>query len=127
MKLKAMLESNFIFYHSDTMKELTVDKVIERVYNEDSEEYKTLCEDYTNTIGFERKENKEKFDKEMLQIMINEMKHFELETIEKYNETIKNCFLNNCNAYINVSGTIVNLKHFCAVKIKAFKTTLSKQ
>ncbi|WAX12227.1 hypothetical protein CS266P3_00030 [Clostridium phage CS266P3] len=48
------------------MKELWIDKVIEQSYNEDSQEYKELCKEYTQVIGFARELDKTEFDKELM-------------------------------------------------------------
>lgn len=50
-------------------EKLTVDNEIGMEYNEDSEEYENLCNRYESIIGFDRNKNKEKFDKEILNLL----------------------------------------------------------
>ena len=55
--------------HKLTMQKLVINEDIERVYDEDSEEYTELCNDYCNLIGFSREEDKETFDKELMLLL----------------------------------------------------------
>ena len=50
------------FIQKTSGEKLTVDNEIGVEYNEDSEEYESLCDRYESIIGFSRPENKEKFD-----------------------------------------------------------------
>lgn len=47
-------------------EKLTVDNVIGMEYNEDSEEYESLCNRYESIIGFNRNKNKENSIKKFL-------------------------------------------------------------
>lgn len=54
-------------------QKLTVDNEIGVEYNEDSEEYESLCDRYESIIGFDRNKNKDKFDKELLNIICKDV------------------------------------------------------
>lgn len=66
MTVSFKLKMGMTLFHAQTMKELRIDKVIEQSYNEDSQEYKELCKEYTQVIGFARELDKTEFDKELL-------------------------------------------------------------
>lgn len=50
MTVSFKLMMGMTLFHAQTMKELRIDKVIEQSYNEDSQEYKELC----NSSGWVR-------------------------------------------------------------------------
>lgn len=58
MTVSFKLMMGMTLFHAQTMKELRIDKVIEQSYNEDSQEYKELCKEYTQVIGFARELDK---------------------------------------------------------------------
>ena len=58
MTVSFKLKMGMTLFHAQTMKELRIDKVIEQSYNEDSQEYKELCKEYTQVIGFARELDK---------------------------------------------------------------------
>lgn len=101
-----------VLYHAQTMKEMRIDKVIEQSYNEDSQEYKMLCDVYKEIIGFEREHDKDEFDKELLKTLAKEAEQAEKETIAQIEQTIKTCYLKGASAYVSFGGYMINPKDF---------------
>lgn len=126
MKVGVKVKMGMTLFHAQTMKELRIDNVIEKCYDEDSPEYKNLCDEYTEIIGFKREEDKVAFDKELLIELAKEVKSREMETIKTIEETIKTCYLKNTSAYVTFAGHIINPKDFCAVRIDGFNVQFSK-
>lgn len=114
-------------YHAQTMKELRIDKEIEQSYNEDSQEYKDLCKEYTDVIGFERELDKDEFDKELLKELAKQAEQLDMETVKKIENTVKQCYLHGTSAYIMFGGYMINPKEFCAIRIDGFRAQFSKK
>ena len=114
-------------YHANTMKELRIDKEIKQSYNEDSQEYKDICKEYTEVIGFERELDKDKFDKELLNELAKQAKQFEMESVKEIENTVKQCYLQGTTAYIMFGGYMINPKEFCAIRISDFHAQFSKK
>ena len=114
-------------YHANTMKELRIDKVIEQSYNEDSQEYKELCKEYTEVIGFERELDKDKFDKKLMEELVRQAKQLEMETAKQIENTVKQCYFHGTTAYITFGGYMINPKEFCAIRIGDFKAMFRKK
>lgn len=127
MNVSFKITMSMTLYHAQTMKEMRIDKVIEQSYNEDSQEYKQLCDVYQNKVGFEREHNKDEFDKELLKTLAKEAQQAEKETIEKIEQTIKTCYLKGVSAYISFGGYMINPKDFCAVRIDGFNMQINKK
>ena len=102
-------------YHAQTMKELRIDKEIEQSYDEDSQEYKELCKEYTNIIGFTRELDKDVFDKKLLEELVKQDEQLEMETVKQIEDTVKQCYLQGTTAYITFGGYMINPKEFCAI------------
>lgn len=114
-------------YHANTMKELCIDKEIEQSYDEDSQEYKEFCKEYTNIIGFERELDKDEFDKELLKELVKQAEQLEMETVKKIEDTVKQCYLQGTTAYIMFGGYMINPKEFCAIRIGGFNAYFRKK
>lgn len=114
-------------FHAQTMKELRIDKVIEQSYNEDSQEYKVLCKEYTQVIGFARELDKTEFDKELMKELAKEAKEVQKETIEQIENVVKQCYLEGKNAYISFGGYMINPKEFCAISLDGFDIQFNKK
>ena len=127
MELKCEIDMTVTLYHKQTMKELDIDEHIEKVYNEDSEEYRIICEEYKSVIGFERKSDKEDFDRKLLEFLVNDLKRETMKTINSITDVIKKCFLQNYNGCIEFGTYIINPNDFCAINVKRFKTNISKK
>ncbi len=126
MKVGVKIKMGMTLFHAQTMKELRIDNTIEVCYDEESPEYKNLCDEYTEIIGFKREEDKVAFDKELLIELAKEVKSRELEKIEKIEKTIRICYLNDTSAYVDFAGHIINPKDFCAVRVDGFNVQFSK-
>lgn len=127
MQISFKLTMSMTLYHANTMKELRIDKEIEQSYNEDSQEYKDLCKEYTEVIGFERELDKDEFDKELLKELVKQAEQLEMETVKQIEDTIKQCYFHGTTAYIMFGGYMINPKEFCAIRIDGFHTQFSKR
>lgn len=127
MKVGVKVKMGMTLFHAQTMKELRIDNVIEKCYDEDSQEYKNICDEYTEVIGFEREEDKVAFDKELLTELAKEVKSVELEKINSIERTIRMCYFNDTSAYVNFAGYIINPKNFCAVRVDEFNVRFLKK
>ena len=99
MQISFKLTMSMTLYHANTMKELRIDNEIEQSYNEDSQEYKDLCKEYTEVIGFERELDKDKFDKELLNELAKQAEQFEMESVKQVEDTVKQCYLKHLCRY----------------------------
>ena len=127
MQISFKLIMSMTLYHANTMKELRIDNEIEQSYNEDSQEYKDLCKEYTEVIGFERELDKDKFDKELLKELAEQAEQLEMETVKQIENTVKQCYLHGTTAYIMFGGYMINPKEFCAIRIGDFHAQFSKK
>ena len=127
MTVSFKLKVGMTLFHAQTMKELRIDKEIEQSYNEDSQEYKELCKEYTQVIGFARELDKDGFDKELLKELAKQAEQLEMETAKKIEDTVKQCYFQGTTAYILFGGYMINPKEFCAIRIDGFHTQFSKK
>lgn len=127
MTVSFKLTMSMVLYHAQTMKELRIDKEIKQSYNEDSQEYKELCKEYTEIIGFERELDKDEFDKELLKELAKQAEQLEMETVKQIENTVKQCYLQGTTAYIMFGGYMINPKEFCAIRISGFHAQFSKK
>ena len=127
MQISFKLTMSMTLYHANTMKELRIDNEIEQSYNEDSQEYKDLCREYVNVIGFTRELDKDKFDKELLNELAKQAEQLEMETIKQIENTVKQCYLQGTTAYITFGGYMINPKEFCAIRIDGFQAYFRKK
>lgn len=127
MQISFKLKMSMTLYHANTMKELCIDKEIEQSYDEDSVEYKELCKEYTNIIGFERELDKDEFDKELLKELVKQAEQLEMETVKQIENTVKQCYLQGTTAYIMFGGYMINPKEFCAISIGGFNAYFRKK
>ena len=133
MTVSFKLTMGMTLFHAQTMKELRIDKVIEldkvieQSYNEDSQEYKELCKEYTQVIGFARELDKTEFDKELMKELAREAKEVQKETIEQIEQVVKNCYYQGTTAYISFGGYMINPKEFCAIPLDGFDIQFNKK
>lgn len=127
MQVSFKLTMSMTLYHANTMKELRIDKEIEQSYNEDSQEYKELCKEYEEVVGFARELDKYEFDKELLKELAKQAEQLEMETVEQIENTVKQCYLQGTTAYILFGGYMINPKEFCAIRIGGFHAQFSKK
>ena len=127
MQISFKLTMSMTLYHANTMKELRIDKEIEQSYDEDSQEYKDLCKEYMDIIGFTRELDKDEFDKELLKELAKQAEQLEMETIKQIENTVKQCYLQGTTAYIMFGGYMINPKEFCAIRIGGFNAYFRKK
>jgi hypothetical protein len=116
-------------YHKDTLEKLTIDRVIHGEYNEESEEYKLICNKYETKFGFMRDEDKTSFDEMLLTELVKQAKQTMKDSVNEIVQVIKRCYLEDekVTAVIEFGGYIINPKQFCAVEIGEYKTNISKE
>jgi hypothetical protein len=114
-------------YHKDTLEKLTIDRTVHGEYNEESEEYKLICSEYETKFGFMRNEDKASFDEMLLTELVKQAKQVVKDSVSNIANVIKQCYLEDVNAYIEFGGYIINPKQFCAVEIGEYKTNISKE
>lgn len=115
--------------HKLTMQKLVINEDIERVYDEDSEEYTELCNDYCNVIGFDREVDKDRFDKELMMLLAKNSKQASEEKIKTIIDVAKRTFMYKEEVYsvIMFGGYIINPKDFCAIKVGKIDVSINKK
>lgn len=109
-------------------EKLTVDNEIGVEYNEDSEEYESLCNRYESIIGFDRNKNKDKFDKELLNIICKDVTDRTKKIMDKIVDVYKKSLTDrDFRGWIEFGGYILNPLDFSAVKFTNFRTHIFKQ
>lgn len=126
MKLAVEIVVGISLIHKNTGKEFNLDKCIKQEYDEDSEKYKELVEIYTERIGFERTENKDKFDKELLSIITVDAKKEVMETIDNIMKVVKDVYREGKHGWIEFGGYVLNIEDFSGVCINKFESNFSK-
>lgn len=126
MNITITVDVKITFYHKHTMKELVIDRGIAKEYNEESEEYLSLCRERENDVGFPRVENKTKFDEILSSMLCGEAKE-EWDgrlnrIIELVREVYKDDFLTRrvVTGFIELFGYVINPRDFCAVSVDKF-------
>ena len=127
MKVKFTLTGKAIFYHKKTMKELVVDKTVSQCYDEYSEEYKQLCDEYAPKVGMIRElDNKDAFDEKLMRVLSEEAK----KEFEERNEIIVNVFhkvfKDEVTGYVDYFGTLIAPQDFCAVEFGEYNISITK-
>ena len=109
-------------------EKLTVDNEIGMEYNEDSEEYESLCNRYESIIGFNRNKNKDKFDKELLNIICKDVTDRTKKIMDKIIDVYKKSLTDrDFRGWIEFGGYILNPLDFSAVKFTNFRTQIFKR
>ena len=127
MKLKVECKLTGIFVQRKSGAKLVVDNAIKQEYNEDSPEYKELCNTWRNTIGFDRESDKDNFDKMLLMLIAEQAKQELGERVDKIVSTFKLVWLHpNTPAHVEFGGYLLNPKDFSAIRISEIKTDISK-
>lgn len=126
MKLAVEIVIGISLIQKNTGKEFNLDKCIKQEYDENSEKYKELVETYTERIGFERTENKDKFDKELLSIITADAKKEVMETIDNIMKVVKEVYKTGKHGWIEFGGYVLNIKDFSGVCINKFESNFSK-
>lgn len=130
MKITIDINVRVTFYHKQTMKDLVIDKRIAQEYNEDSEEYLSLCREHENDIGFPREEDKEKFDKLFSVMLCNRVREEWENRLSTITEVMRKAFLDgykdNVTGCIELCGYLLNPKDFCAFSVDRFNIRANK-
>lgn len=124
LKCEVVLQASFM--HKQSGKILDIDKRIITEYDEHSEEYKELCEQYELESGMKREQNKDKFDKELLCVLLNKSKETCKKTMEKLELAFKESCRRDALGYIEFGGWVLNVRDFSGVFFKELKTNISK-
>lgn len=109
-------------------EKLTVDNEIGMEYNEDSEEYENLYNRYESIIGFDRNKNKEKFDKEILNLLSKDVSNRTKDKIDNIVAVYKKSLTDrDFRGWLEFGGYILNPLDFSAVKFANFRTHIFKR
>ena len=122
MTIKYGVNMKLMLIHKTTGKEFILESNIEKKFDEDSKEYEVFCEQLQDKIPFDRESDKDKFDKQVVQIGLQTLEHIGKEKIEVINMCCKQCYANNVNGWIEFGGAVINPKDFCVIKITEFET-----
>lgn len=130
MQIEISVDVRVTFYHKQTMKELVIDNRISQKYNEDSEEYLSLCREYENDIGFPREGDKEKFDRLFSAMLCDRAREEWENRLNIITEVMRKAFLDgykdNVTGCIELCGYLLNPKDFCAVSVDRFNIRANK-
>ena len=128
MQLGVKCKMTAEFIQKVSGQKLTVDNEIGVEYNEDSEEYESLCDRYESIIGFDRNKNKDKFDKELLNIICKDVTDRTKKITDKIVDVYKKSLTDrDFRGWIEFGGYILNPLDFSAVKFTNFRTHIFKQ
>lgn len=109
-------------------KEIASQDVIERIYDENSEEYKKLCEEKENEIGFKRSDDIKGFDKEMMRLISEECKIVSDKRLSSIVGTFTDTILHDdVNGYVNIGRIVVNLSDVAAIEANDFNVRIIKE
>ena len=114
------------FFADKTLEPLKVEKVIEHVFDEESEEFETLVSDGENMLGIKRESNKDEFDKALLELLTDNAKNGATDALKDIVEVIKQVYSEGKRGYVEIGGYIVNPANFSAVKIDGISTRIQK-
>ncbi len=81
---------------------------------------------YTEKVGFERTENKDKFDKELLGIITTEAKKEVMEKIDNIMKVVKDIYRIGGKGWIEFGGYVLNVSDFSGICINKFDAHFSK-
>lgn len=128
MKLKVSINTDIELLHV-TGKQIILQDNIVKEYDEFSEEYEIICEEYKSLVGYERHENKTKFDEELLKILAEDLKKEQLAGIDKIMEVIKTVYKDpkQNSGYVQIQTAVVNVRDFSCIRIKKFDVRISKR
>ncbi len=124
--LKLEIKCGMTLYHAETFNELKIERTIVQDYDEKSEAYKKLCEVYQEDIGFEREGKEDLFDRKMLEIMAEESKKTESETIKNIESAFKRVCRDKTTGVLSYAGYLIRMQDFCVLRIDEFKTNIKK-
>lgn len=124
LKCELILSASFI--HKESGRIFDIDKIIKQEYNEESEEYKQLCKEFELESGMKRDNNKDKFDRMMMERITELAKEALKETTNKISSTFKLHCKSNADGYIEFGGWILKAQDFSGVLFKDLRVNISK-
>lgn len=127
MKIGYKINISLKLYHKTTGEQINVQKVVSDELDEHSEEYKRLCGQYRQTIGFNRESNTENFDTKLAKILCEQAEGREKEIIANTTDVIKKCMLGKSDGVVQFGGVIFNPCDFCAVEFEDFSARFFKR
>lgn len=125
LRFEVILSASFI--HKESGKMFSIDKVIEKEYDEYDEEYNKFCDAYETEIGFKRNENKDKFDKCLLEILVSVSKEECRNSIDSLTKIFKEHCKTGAKGYIEFGGWLLRLQDFSGVLFNDLKVNISKK
>lgn len=128
MKLVAKIESEIELMHISG-KQVVLSENITKEFDEFSEEYKTLCDEYKSLAGFEREENEDEFDKKLLMILIAEIKLEKQKALDRILEVVNKIYQSpqKYDGVVQILGATIRVKDFSYFRIKKFDTRVYKR
>lgn len=128
MKLVAKIESEIELMHVSG-KQVVLSDNITKEFDEFSEEYKMLCNEYKSLVGFEREESEVEFDKKLLTILIDEIKLEKQKALDEILEVVNKIYKNpqKYDGYVQIQGATIRVKDFSYFRIKKFDTRVYKR
>lgn len=127
MTLKCEITLSASFVHKQSGQILNIDKVIIQEYDEYSEEYKQLCKEFELESGVKRDTNKDKFDRMLLERLVELSKESCKETINNLSTIFKQHCKANADGYVEFGGWILKLQDYSAVLFRDLKVNISKR
>ena len=126
MNIVIEVKLKMVAYHKLTMQKLNIDKVIRKEYNEESEEYKTLVENYEPIFDMKREGNKSAFDTKLAESLGKDAGEELIAIVEKIVAVYKETITRNKTGWVEFGGCIFNATDFCAIQIDDYKVRVSK-
>lgn len=127
MILKCIVTVDFRFWLK-CGKEIVSQNVIEQSIDENSDEYKKLCEEKETEFGFKRSDDVEKFDKKIMEQISDECKKVSEKRFNEIIETFKTSILNkHVSAYVNVGKVVIDLNDVAAIEANDFRVRIIKE
>lgn len=129
MTLKCVIKMKMELYHKLTAEKLETETVIKREVEEGTESFDDICKFYEDEIGVRgnTKEEKEKFDKALLECISRDMLEGLKSTMDNISYVVSTCYSENKNAYIQLGNSVINPKDFCMVKFGEYDCKMTKQ
>lgn len=127
MKISYEVFVKITLYKKYTDGVVDIDNKIAGEVDEKSEEFKALCMEYENIIGFMREDDPGEFDKKLAMIMSEKLKGSMLEKIEEIKSVFKGCMQPKVTGTCEIFGTAFNPADFCAFKVHAIETRCNKK
>jgi hypothetical protein len=128
MKLRLEIEYGIDLLHKSSGKEVNIDKTISIEYDEYSSEYKTLCKEYEDKIGFSRESNPDEFDKKMLLALSDDIKPKKSEMVDPLVEVVRSVYSQaGTHGYIEYGGYVINVEDFSYIHFRELDIRISKK